>query len=276
MRLAFLGDIMGRSGRTAVLEQLPGLRRRLGLDFVIANAENAAGGFGITAQICDDLFDAGVDCITTGNHAFDQRDELQAYDIEPRLLRPANFPKINPGRGSGLYTSGSDARVLVIQLHGQRFMNPVDDMVPALERELDGIVLGRDADAIVVDVHAEASSEKYSVGHYIDGRVTLVCGSHTHVPTADTHILPRGTAFQTDAGMCGDYDSVIGMEKSVPVESLVTKIKTGRMIPASGAATLCGIVVDADPRTGLATAIWPLRIGGVLPESLPPQCRSTE
>ncbi len=271
MRLAFLGDIMGRSGRTAVLDQLPGLRTELGLDFVVVNAENAAGGFGITASIAEDLFANGTDCITTGNHAFDQRDDIPFYDAENRLLRPANFPKENPGHGSGLYTTRNDQRVLVIQLHGQRFMAPMDDMVPALERELDGIELAREVDAIIVDVHAEATSEKYSIGHYLDGRVSLVCGSHTHVPTADVQVFPAGTAFQADAGMCGDYDSVIGMEKSGPLEQITSKIRSGRMVPASGPATICGIVVDTDDRTGLAIAAYPLRVGGRLAEAKPPR-----
>ncbi|MEM9988367.1 MAG: TIGR00282 family metallophosphoesterase, partial [Pseudomonadota bacterium] len=262
MRLAFLGDIMGRSGRTAVVERLPELRDQWGLDFVIVNGENAAGGFGITAAICEDLFAAGVDCITTGNHAFDQRDDLRIFDDEARLLRPANFPKDNPGRGAGLYITAKDQRVLVVQLHGQRFMNPMDDMIPALDRELEVVELGREADAIVVDIHAEASSEKYSIGHYLDGRASLVCGSHTHVPTADVQIFEGGTAFQTDAGMCGDYDSVIGMEKSVPVETMVTKIKAGRFTPATGPATLCGIVVDTDDQTGFAKGAWAVRVGG--------------
>lgn len=261
---------MGRAGRTAVLERLPDLRRDLGLDFVVINAENAAGGFGVTQGICEDLFDAGADCLTTGNHAFDQKDDIPYFEQEHRLLRPANFPRSNPGRGAGLFEARNDARVLVIQVHGQRFMNPVDDMVPAIEREMEGIALGREADAIIVDVHAEATSEKYSVGHYLDGRASLVCGSHTHVPTADVQVFPGGTAFQADAGMCGDYDSVIGMEKAAPVESMVTKMRTGRMTPASGEATVCGIIVDTDDSTGLATAAFALRVGGRLAEALPP------
>ncbi|MEM9233161.1 MAG: TIGR00282 family metallophosphoesterase [Pseudomonadota bacterium] len=270
MRIAFLGDIMGRTGRETVIRQLPQLRRDHDLDFVIVNAENAAGGFGITGAIASDLFDAGADCLTTGNHAFDQRDDIPYFDQEPRLLRPANFPPANPGRGAGLYTSREGHQVLVIQVHGQRFMNPVDDMVPAIERELEGVKLGREADAVIVDVHAEATSEKYSVGHYLDGRVTMVCGSHTHVPTADVQVLPLGTAFQADAGMCGDYDSVIGMDKVAPVEQLVTKMRSTRMQPAAGPATICGIVVDTDDRTGLATGAWALRTGGRLAETLPP------
>ena len=269
MRLLYLGDIMGRSGRTAVIERLPGLRRELRLDFVIANAENAAGGFGITAQIVDDLLASGVDCIVTGNHAFDQREEIGVYDEERRLLRPANFPPANPGRGAGLYDTADGSRVLVIQVHGQRFMAPMDDMPPAIERELDGIELGRDADAIVVDVHAEATSEKYSVAQWLDGRVSAVVGSHTHVPTADLQILPQGTAFQADAGMCGDYDSVIGMEKSGPLTSFLTKIRAGRMQPAAGPATICGVFVETDPRTGLAVRAEPLRLGGRLSQAVP-------
>lgn len=269
MRLLFLGDVMGRSGRSAVKEQLPQLRRELGLDFVIVNAENAAGGFGITEGIAHELFEAGADCITTGNHAFDQQNETHLFENDRRVLRPANFPRSNPGQGAGLYVTPDGFQVLVIQVQGQVFMNPCDDIVPALERELEGVLLTREADAIIVDVHAEACSEKYSVGHYLDGRVSMVCGSHTHIPTADVQVLPGGTAFQSDAGMCGDYDSVIGMEKTTIVEKFVTKMRGPRMQPAAGPATVCGIVIETDPKTGLATRAEPLRIGGRLPEARP-------
>ncbi|MEO1658655.1 MAG: TIGR00282 family metallophosphoesterase [Pseudomonadota bacterium] len=268
MRLLFLGDIFGRTGRTAVTEQLPGLRQKLQLDFVVANGENAAGGFGITAAIASDLFDAGVDCITTGNHAFDQRNELALFDEEPRVLRPANFPSGNPGRGAGLYEGRNGERVLVVHVQGQTFMPPTDSIAPAIERELAGMDLAGEADAIIVDVHAEANSEKYSVGHWLDGKVSLVCGSHTHIPTADVQILPGGTAFQSDAGMCGDYDSVIGMEKSVPVSTFLTKMKSARMQPAAGEATICGIMVETGP-DGLAIHAEPLRVGGRLAQALP-------
>jgi metallophosphoesterase (TIGR00282 family) len=260
---------MGRSGREAVTSRLPALRRDLSLDFVIVNAENAAGGFGVTRAICDELFAAGADCLTTGNHAFDQKNDLELYDDERRLLRPANFPLGNPGRGSGLYPLPDGRMVLVVQLHGQVFMPPSDHMVPAVERCLEGVKLGREADAIVVDVHAEAGSEKYAMGHYLDGRVSLVCGSHTHVPTADVQVLPGGTAFQSDAGMCGDYDSVIGMDKGIVVESFVTRMKGPRMAPAGGEATLCGVVVETDDRTGLASRCEPIRIGGRLAQAIP-------
>lgn len=269
MRLLFLGDIFGRSGRAAVLERLPSLKRKHKIDFVAVNGENAAGGFGITRDIALDLFDAGVDCITTGNHAFDQRDEIGFFDDERRLLRPANFPSGNPGRGAGLYDTVSGYRVLVVQVHGQRFMAPTDDMPPAIERELEGLTLGQDVDAIIVDVHAEATSEKYCIGHWLDGRVSMVVGSHTHVPTADAQVFPGGTAFQADAGMCGDYDSVIGLEKSVTVENFLTKLRLQRPQPAGGEATVCGLLVDTDPKTGLAVSAQPLRVGGRLAPQLP-------
>ncbi|MGV6802248.1 MAG: TIGR00282 family metallophosphoesterase [bacterium] len=269
MRIAFFGDIMGRSGRQALEAALPRLKRRLKLDFIIVNAENAAGGFGLTARIYDDILELGADVITTGNHAFDQRDEIAIFDREDQLLRPANFPTNNPGRGAGLYPLADGRQVLVIHLHGQRFMNPMDDPVPALEREMDGIKLGREADAIIVDMHAEASSEKYSLGHYLDGRVSFVVGTHTHVPTADTQILPKGTGFQCDAGMCGDYDSVIGMEKTGPISRFVEKMPGSRLQPASGEGTACGTYVITDDKTGLATHIEPIRMGGRLSQHIP-------
>ncbi|NNU15564.1 YmdB family metallophosphoesterase [Parvularcula sp. ZS-1/3] len=269
MRLLYLGDIMGRSGRSAVIEALPGLRRDLRLDFVIANAENAAGGFGVTESIANDLFAAGVDCITTGNHAFDQANDLHLFENDDRVLRPANFPPSNPGRGAGLYMTRDGYAVLVIQVQGQLFMGTCNDPPPAIERELEGVQLGREADAIIVDVHAEASSEKYSIGHWLDGRVSLVCGSHTHVPTADVQVFPGGTAFQSDAGMCGDYDSCIGMEKTTVVEKYLTKMRGPRMQPAAGPATICGLVVETDPKTGLAISAEPLRVGGRLADHIP-------
>lgn len=260
---------MGRSGRTALLARLPGLRRKLSLDFVVVNAENAAGGFGVTARICEDLLEAGADVLTTGNHAFDQRDDIAIYDKEPRLLRPVNFPAANPGQGSGMYQDAAGRNVLVIHAQGQRGMAPIDDPCAAIDRELEGVKLGREADAVIVDFHAEATSEKYSMGHYLDGRVSVVVGTHTHVPTADEQILPGGAAYITDLGMCGDYDSVIGMEKSEPLHRFVSKMPGGRFAPATGPATICAIVVDTDPATGLAIKAQALRIGGRLREVVP-------
>ena len=274
MRIAYLGDIMGRAGREAVLDRLPGLRRDLGLDFVLVNAENAAGGFGVTRGICDDLFAAGADALVTGNHAFDQQNDRDHFDDERRLLRPANFPDNNPGRGVGMFATREGAMVMVVQVQGQVFMGPTDHPLPALEAALEPVRLGRDADAILVDVHAEATSEKMTLGHLLDGRVTLVAGTHTHVPTADAQVLPGGTAYQTDLGMCGDYDSCIGMDKGPIMEAYVTRMKGKRPNPASGEATVCGVVVETDPRTGLATACAPLRVGGRLAETVPEWTRS--
>ncbi|MEL7239129.1 MAG: TIGR00282 family metallophosphoesterase [Planctomycetota bacterium] len=264
MRIGIFGDVVGRSGRTGIVEHLPRLRRKLDLDFVVLNVENAAGGFGVTGRIADEMNDAGADALTTGNHAFDQRDDLALFDDDRRLLRPANFPSSNPGRGAAMFPLPDGRTVLVINAQGQRGMQPTDDPCAAVDRELDGVKLGREADAIIVDFHAEATSEKYSMGHYLDGRVSAVVGTHTHVPTADDQVLPGGTAYLTDLGMCGDYDSVIGMEKSEPLRRFSSKLNMGRMSPASGAATVCGLFVETDDATGLAKQAVAIRTGGRL------------
>lgn len=269
MRLLFLGDVVGRSGRAVVTERLPGLIGRLATDFVVCNGENAAGGFGITAKICAELYDAGVDVITTGNHVWDQREILDYISDDPALLRPLNYPPGTPGRGAGVYESPRGHRVLVINAMCRLFMDAMDDPFAAVERAIDGLALGHDADAIVVDLHGEASSEKMAFGHAFDGRVSLVVGTHTHVPTADTMVLANGTGYQTDAGMCGDYDSVIGMKKDVPVDRFTRKLPTPRLEAADGEATLCGVFLETDDSTGLAKRVAPVRLGGVLSETLP-------
>ncbi len=269
MRVGLFGDVVGRAGRMAVVEHLPRLRRRLNLDFVLVNAENAAGGFGVTSRVVEELLAAGADVLTTGNHAYDQRDELRLFDEEPRLLRPLNYPASNPGRGAAMFPAPGDRNVLVIHPMGQRGMAPIDDPCAAVDAALEGAELGREASAILVDFHAEATSEKYAMGHHLDGRVSAVVGTHTHVPTADSQVLPRGAAFQADLGMCGDYDSVIGMEKSEPLHRFVTKIPSGRMTPASGPATVCGLFVEVDDATGLAVRAEPIRVGGRLAETIP-------
>ncbi|MEM6413257.1 MAG: TIGR00282 family metallophosphoesterase [Pseudomonadota bacterium] len=268
MRLALIGDIIGRTGRHGLAEHLPQLRRRLKLDFVAVNAENAAGGFGVTRNICHELFEAGADVLTTGNHAFDQRDDIDIFDDEHRLLRPANFPLTNPGRGSVLHQTANGFNILVINVQGQIGMPPCDDPFAAVDRELDGAKLGREADVILVDVHAEATSEKYAMGHYLDGRVSAVVGTHTHVPTADAHVMAGGSAYITDLGMCGDYDSVIGMEKTEPIRRFTTKMNMNRFNPATGEASICGLFVETDP-TGKAIRCEPIRVGGVMPETTP-------
>ena len=269
MRLLFLGDIVGRAGRTAVVEAVPDLRRRLNADFVVVNGENAAGGFGINEEICLGLFNAGVDCITTGNHAFDQRDKIDVFDSERRLLRPVNYPKGAPGRGVGLYETQAGKRVLVINAMGRTFMDALDDPFAAVDRELEDCGLAMGCDAAILDMHAEATSEKMAIAHYCDGRASFVVGTHSHVPTADAQILPGGTAYQTDAGACADYDSVIGMEKSEPISRFVRKVSTGRFNPAQGPATVCGVFVETDDATGLSLRIDPVRLGGRLKPAMP-------
>jgi len=273
MRVLYLGDIVGRSGRDAVCERLPELRTRLRADTVVVCGENAAHGFGINPKICHEFYDAGVDVITTGNHAWDQRDVIGYIGGDPRLLRPANFPPGTPGAASALVTDGRGRRLLVVQVMGRLFMDPLDDPFAAALREIAAAPLGgpgnRGADAILVDIHAEATSEKMAMAHHLDGKVSMVMGSHTHVPTADAQILPGGTACQTDAGMCGDYDSVIGMAKEAATLRFTRKMPTERLQPANGPATLCGVVVDIDDGTGKAQRIQPLRVGGRLQETIP-------
>ncbi|MEM1300801.1 MAG: TIGR00282 family metallophosphoesterase [Pseudomonadota bacterium] len=265
MKLLFLGDLVGRAGRSEVIERLPGLREQLSLDFVVVNAENAASGFGLTAKIAVDLFDAGVDVITLGDHAFDQKEMLKYIDDEPRILRPLNFAKQAPGRGSGLFQATRGRKVFVAVALGRVFMSrQYDDPFSALDAALKKAPLGATASASIVEIHAEATSEKMGIGHWCDGRASLVVGTHTHVPTADTMIMGKGTAYQSDAGMCGDYDSVIGMSKTEPLKRFVTGMGSARFEPAQGPATICGVVVETDDRTGLAKSAAPLRLGGKL------------
>ncbi len=270
MRLLFLGDMVGRNGRSAAFDALPDLRKKLDLDFVIVNGENAAGGFGITEAIFHETLEAGADVVTTGNHVFDQKEALSFADREERFLRPANFPSGTPGRGSNLYEARNGARVLVANIMGRVFMHPeLDDPFTAAEKELAACPMGEAADAIVFDFHAEATSEKQCFGHFVDGRASLVVGTHTHIPTSDHQVLPGGTAYMTDAGMCGDYDSSIGMDKEEPLNRFLSKLPKSRMQPATGPATVCGVMVVTDDSTGLATGVQPLRIGGRLSEIWP-------
>ena len=269
MRLLFVGDVMGRSGRNAITAELPKLRASLKLDAVVVNGENAAGGAGITEQICTEILDAGADVVTLGNHAWDQREALVFIERQPRLIRPVNYPPGAPGRGANLFDLANGQRLLVINVMGRIFMDALDDPFPAVDREVDACPLGSACDAILVDVHAEATSEKQAFGHHLDGRVSLVVGTHTHIPTADHQIMPGGTGYMTDAGMTGDFDSVVGVHKDEPLRRFLTKIPGGRFEPASGPPTLCGVAVEINDRTGLATKIAPLRLGGCLSQAMP-------
>ena len=269
MRILLCGDVVGKSGRQAILENIENLRTRLELDFIMVNGENAAHGFGITEKICQVFYEAGVDVITTGNHVWDQREIMNYIDKDPKLLRPINYPGGTPGRGFGVYETAGAKKVLVINPMGRLFMDPLDDPFLAVDEVLKKHRLGTDVDAVIVDMHAEATSEKMGMGHFCDGRASVVVGSHSHVPTADAQILPGGTAYQTDMGMCGDYDSVIGMAKEGSLSRFTSKIPSGRLEPASKEATLCAVFVETDESTGLATTVHPVRLGGRLFETLP-------
>ena len=269
MRLLFCGDIVGRSGRKVLVERLPGLRERLRVDAVIVNAENAAGGFGLTPALAREFYAAGADVLTMGNHVWDPRVMMPYIDGDPRLLRPLNMMPGTPGRGATLYRTAAGRRVVVIQVMGRLFMKTYDDPFRALDAELGKYALGATADAIVVDVHGEATSEKMALGHFADGRASLVVGTHTHVPTADAQVLPGGTAYVTDVGMCGDYDSVIGMEKRVALGRFRSDLPGPRNTPALGEATLSAVYVETDPRTGLALRVAPVRLGGRLAPAEP-------
>ena len=269
MKVLFIGDVVGRSGRQVVLDELPDLRARLKLDFVVVNAENAAAGFGLTPKICEALFEVGTDCITTGNHVWDQKEILPYIDGEPRVLRPLNYPAGTPGRGVGVYDAPRGRRVAVVNAMARVFMNPLDDPFALVDAALAKARLGTAAHFWLVDFHGEATSEKMAMGHFVDGRASLVVGTHSHVPTADAQILPGGTAYQTDAGMCGDYNSVIGMDKEEPLRRFTRQIGAARFTPALGEATLCGVYVESDDRTGLATRVEPVRVGGRLKAAVP-------
>jgi 2',3'-cyclic-nucleotide 2'-phosphodiesterase len=266
----FVGDVVGKAGRTALFHHMPMLREHLKPDLIVVNGENAAHGFGITEEIYNQFREAGADVVTLGNHAFDQREALVFIAREERLIRPLNWPQGCPGAGTALVETAKGQRVLVINAMGRVMIEPqLNDPFPAIEREIEACKLGRDCDAILLDFHAEASSEKMAMGHFCDGRVSLVVGTHTHTPTADHMILAGGTAYQTDAGMTGDFDSVIGMEKTEPLQRFLHKLPIERMKPAEGEGTVCGLVVDTDDKTGLAKRIQPLRIGGKLSLAVP-------
>ena len=271
MRILFLGDVVGRSGRDAVIAALPKLRAKLALDCVIVNAENASHGFGLAPEMARAIFAAGADAITLGNHAWDRREIIPYIEQEPRLLRPLNYPPGTPGRGAAVIEVAGGRRVLVMNAMGRLFMDPLDDPFRGVQAALAPHRMGQGGTiaAAVLDFHAEASSEKLAMGHSFDGKLSLVIGTHTHTPSADHQVLPGGTAYMTDAGMCGDYDSVIGMEKGGASLRFWKKVPGERLAPAEGDATVCGLMVETDDATGLATRVAPLRMGGRLSQAMP-------
>ncbi|MBL4595061.1 MAG: YmdB family metallophosphoesterase [Robiginitomaculum sp.] len=271
MKALLLGDVVGRSGRNALADHLPQLIKDLQPDFVLANGENAAGGFGITHKTAQALFACGVDVITLGNHAFDQPEALSLVAKEPMVLRPANYPPGAgvPGQGTRLHQGADGRRVLVVTVMGRIYMDALDDPFAAVEKELEACGLAVEADMIIIEIHGEASSEKGAMGHFCDGRASVVFGTHTHIPTADARILEGGTAFMTDLGMCGDYGGVIGMDKEEPVRRFTTRLRGSRFTPADGEGTLSGLYVETDDKTGLAISCSPVRVGGCLSPCIP-------
>jgi metallophosphoesterase (TIGR00282 family) len=270
MKILFLGDVVGRAGRTAVETQLPKLREAWGLDFVVVNGENATRGAGLNGDHAKAMLNAGADVITLGDHAFDQKDMMSFCEQEPRIIRPLNFSKVAPGKGARVFNTRRGHKILVAQVLGQVFMKrPFDDPFSAVDQVLRQYPLGGLVQASILDIHCEATSEKMGMGHFCDGKASLVVGTHTHVPTGDAQILPNGTAFLSDAGMCGDYDSVIGMNKAEPLRRFVTGMSKGRFEPAMGDVTLSGVYVETDDRTGKAKRIEMVRQGGRLQQSGP-------
>ena len=269
MNILLLGDVVGRAGREAVKAHLPDLKRDLMIDLAIVNAENAAHGFGLTEKLAGELYDCGADILSTGNHVWDQRELIQHIDRDLRILRPANFPEGTPGAGWRLHQLDHGPEVLVVNLMGRLFMDILDDPFARLEMLLKQYRLRENVAAIIVDFHAEATSEKTAMGHFADGRVSAVLGTHTHIPTADAQVLPGGTAYISDCGMCADYDSVIGMQKAPSVRRFVTRMPGEKPKPAEGEGTLCGVFVAIDETTGLARRVEPVRVGGRLAEHIP-------
>jgi metallophosphoesterase (TIGR00282 family) len=269
MKILFLGDVVGRNARDAVIALLPEVRRKYNLDAIIVNVENAAHGFGVTAQICDDFYKAGADCLTTGNHVWDQREILAYIDRDPKLLRPLNYPQGTPGKGFYILQTAKGEKILIANLMARLFMDTLDDPFAAADKLCREHRLGKDVNAIFVDFHGEASSEKMALAHYLDGRASFVVGTHTHVPSADARIFPKGTGYMTDAGMCGPYDSVIGMDAQLAVNRFVRKVPGDKLFPADGPVSVCGVMATIDGKTGLCTKVEPFRQGGSVQQALP-------
>ena len=263
MKILFFGDVFGRSGRDTLIKKLPYFKKKLNPDFILVNGENASHGRGISQTICKDLFNAGIDIITGGNHIFDNKDVFNFINDDTRLLRPINYPIDTPGNGFGIYEK-NQKKLLVINVMGRVFMNPLDDPFESVRKILNNNLLGKDIHASIIDMHCEATSEKMAMGFEFDGKVSLIVGTHTHIPTADAHILNNGTAYITDLGMCGDYDSIIGMDKKKSLERFKKKIPIGGISPATGEATLSGVFVETDDRNGIAKSIKPIIVDGKL------------
>ncbi|MDY0028418.1 MAG: TIGR00282 family metallophosphoesterase [Pseudobdellovibrionaceae bacterium] len=261
MKIVFIGDVVARAGRDALAKYLPEVRKELNPDVVIVNGENAAHGIGINEKICKEFFDLGVDVITLGNHAWDQREVIPYIEREQRLVRPLNYPAQTPGKGSYIHTLRDGRKIMVINAMARLFMDPLDDPFAQVEQLVSSHRMGKTLHAIFLDFHGEATSEKMAMGHFMDGKISAVVGTHTHIPTADAQILPKGTAMQCDAGMTGDYNSVIGMNTSTPIMRFTRKFSIEKLSPAEGEGTMCGTYIETDDATGLAKEIRAIRRG---------------
>ena len=267
MRILFLGDVVGSSGCSKLVEDLPSQKKQRKIDFVIVNGENAdESGVGLTQKICQKFFSSGVDVITSGNHIWDQKDIMQFIENEKRILRPENFFEPSPGKGFEIFTTENNFKIGVLNLIGNVFMKKSNDVFETANKFINKFKLKEDFDFLVVDFHGEITSEKNAIGHYFDGKASLVVGTHTHIPTNDARILQKGTAYQTDAGMCGDYDSVIGMNKNNSLNRFMKK-DSEKHFPANGNSTLCGVIVDCNTETGLANKVESYIFGGQLKNS---------
>ncbi len=260
MKIIYCGDVVGRPGRDAILNNISKLKEAYHYDALIVNVDNAAHGFGATPGICRDFLNSGVTALVSGDHVWNQREILPFLDECKQIARPLNHPDNLPGQGAREIILSNGKKLLVVEVVGRLFMEAVDCPVQAMDKLLKLYTLGRNIDAIFVDFHAEATAEKISFGHYLDGKVSAVIGSHTHVPTSDTMILPGGTAYQTDAGMCGDYSGVIGFEKEEPVARLARKFTGNRLVPCKGQGTLWGTFIETDDTTGLAVKIEQIKL----------------
>lgn len=255
MKIIYCGDVVARAGREAVLNNLPKLKEQYKPDAIVVNVENAAHGFGATPGICRDFLDAGVNGLVMGNHTYNQKEIIPFLNDCKQIIRPLNIGQQNPGRGATELLLANGQKLLIMQVQGRQFMEPIDNPIAAVDNVLKSYNLGKNINAILVDMHAEATSEKLALGYYLDGKVSVVAGTHTHVPTADARILPNGTAYISDIGMCGDYNSVLGFEVDEPIARLADRYTGGRLIPAHGQGTLYGIFVETDDNTGLAKHI---------------------
>jgi len=265
MNILLLGDIVGPSGRKAIIEKLPEIIKKKEIDFAIVNGENAGDmGVGITKKNFDEFIKAGADVVTTGNHVWDEKEAIEFITLEKRLLRPQNLVQGSPGNGYGIFNSKNNKKVAVINLMGNIFMKKCDDVFEAAKKFIEEVRLKKDADFIVVDMHGEITSEKMAMGYLFDGRATMLVGTHTHVPTSDHRIMEKGTAYQTDVGMCGDYNSVIGMNRDNSLKKFLKDPSAVKHYPALGEATISGLMVVGDNKTGLANKIEPIVLGGSL------------